>query len=106
MCYVFEMYFIVRCASCSVCMYWNVLPVDQFGGRIARSAGGGAWENRRVGACALKVFCGVCFGESVVGVHFGVGCDVTVTRFVLINIRTVLMTGPFYVTGEVITILL
>ena len=59
-----------------------------------------------VGACALKVFCGVCFGESVVGVYFGVGYSVTVTRFVLINIRRVLMTGSSYVNGEVITILL
>ena len=83
-------------------MYWNVLPVNQCGGRIARSAGGGAWENRMVGACALKLFCSVCFGESVVGVYFGVGYGVTVTRFVLINIRRVLMTGPSYV----ITILL
>ena len=44
--------------------------------------------------------------ESVVGVFVGVGYGVTVTRFVLINICTVLMTGPSYVTGEVITILL
>ena len=88
----------------SVCMYWSVLPVNQCGGRIARSAGGGAWENGRVGAGVLRVFCGAC--ESVVGVYFAVGYGVTVTRFVLINIRTVLMTGPSYVTGEVITILL
>ena len=44
--------------------------------------------------------------ESVVGVYFAIGYGVTVTRFVLINTRTVLMTGPSYVTGEVITILL
>ena len=63
-------------------------------------------ETRRVGACALKVFFSECFGESVVGVYFGVGYGVTVTRFVLINIHTVLMTGPSYVISEVITLLL
>ena len=57
-----------------------------------------------MGAGGLRVFCGVC--ESVVGVYFAVGYGVRVTRFVSINIRTVLMTGPSYVTGEVITILL
>ena len=44
----------------------------------------------------------VCFGKFVV-VYFGVGYGLTVTRFVLINICTVLMTGPSYIPGEVIT---
>ena len=45
----------------------------------------------------------MCFGEFVVVVYFGVGYGLTVTRFVLINICTVLMTGPSYIPGEVIT---
>ena len=62
-------------------MYWSVLPVNQCGG-----------------------------GESPGQLGEGLGIwhwfSVTVTGLVLINIRTVLMTGPSYVTGEVITILL
>ena len=84
-----------------------VLPVNQCGVRIPMSAGGGAGENRRVGGMRVEgVLQCACFGESVVvGVYFGVGYGVTVTRFVIINIRTVLMTGPSYVTIEIITIL-
>ena len=37
-----------------MCIYWNVLLVNQCEGRITRSVGGGAWENRRVGAYTLK----------------------------------------------------
>ena len=39
----------------------------------------------------------VCFGESVVGVYFDVGYDVTVTRFVIMNIRTVLRRRTFMI---------
>ena len=34
--------------------HWNILLINQCEGRITRSVGGGAWENRRVGACTLK----------------------------------------------------
>ena len=46
----------------------------------------------------------VCVKCVFVCVPFGVGYGLTVTRLVLINTRTVLMTGPSSVSGEVIII--
>ena len=64
--------------------------------------------------CVHVLECSTCQsvwgGESPGQLGEGLGIwhwfSVTVTGLVLINIRTVLMTGPSYVTGEVITILL
>ena len=41
------MYIVVRYISCSMCMYWNVLAVNQCGWLISRSAGGGPWLEQK-----------------------------------------------------------
>ena len=53
-----------------MCIYWNVLLVNQCGGRIARSAGGGAWENRRAGGLHVE---GTGFGGEFCRVTGGCG---------------------------------
>ena len=84
---------VVPCACIGV-FYLSIIVGGESPGQLVEGL-------ERVGACALKVFCDVCFGELVVGVYFGVGYGVPVTRLVLINIHTVLMTGPSYVTGNI-----
>ena len=51
--------------------HWNILLINQCEERITRSVGGGAWENRRVGACTLK---GLGLGMGVAWVTSCCGC--------------------------------
>ena len=76
------MYFVVRCASCSCACIGSVIPVNECGGKIARSAGrtgGLGMRIEGVRSFAMCVFHGtllVCTLALVTGL---------VTRFVLIN---------------------
>ena len=78
---------VVHVLECSTCQsVWGANHQVSWGRGLGEQEGGGTLKG--------SAFCGVFLGEPVVvGVYFGVGYGVTLTRFVPINVRTVLMTG-------------